>query len=66
MGKSLRPHRRIQRLRGRSLFFLNSVLLIIPLVYFGYQPLLRHMASIIIRDSEPKKADATRSEAKSA
>jgi len=33
-------------------------LLIIPLVYFGYQPLLRHMASIIIRDSEPKKADA--------
>jgi len=59
LGKSLRPHRAIQRLKGRNLFYLNFVLLIIPLVYFGYQPLLRYMASmIIISDSEPKKADA--------
>ena len=30
----------------------------VPLTYFGYQPLLRSTASIIISDSEPKKADA--------
>ena len=58
MGKSLRPRPGKQRFGGRSLFFVNFILVMVPLTYFGYQPLLRSTASIIISDSEPKKADA--------
>ncbi|HYR41450.1 MAG TPA: YdcF family protein [Terriglobia bacterium] len=30
----------------------------IPVSYFGYEPLLRYLAGFIIADSEPKKSDA--------
>lgn len=46
-----RPH-------GRSLFFLNFVLLLIPLVYFGYQSVLRASTGILISEDMPEKSDA--------
>jgi uncharacterized SAM-binding protein YcdF (DUF218 family) len=43
---------------GRNLFLLNFVLFMIPVTYFGYQPMLRYSASAVIIESKPKKADA--------
>ena len=37
---------------------LNFVLFLIPVTYFGYQPLLRYSTTAIISASEPKPADA--------
>ena len=42
----------------RGLFLINFVLFMIPVTYFGYQPLLRLSASAIITADEPKKSDA--------
>ena len=59
MGKSIKPGGGKPRKFGRkSLFLVNFILLMIPVIYFGYRPLLRYSASAIIADSEPKKADA--------
>jgi uncharacterized SAM-binding protein YcdF (DUF218 family) len=40
------------------LFFVNTVLILIPAVWFGYQPLLRFAAGILVIASEPQPADA--------
>ena len=58
MGQTLRPRRGFRTLRGRKLVLLNVFLIVIPLAYLGYQPLLRYLGSMIISDSEPKRADA--------
>ena len=59
MGKGVKPGGGKPKKFGRkSLFLVNSILLMIPVTYFGYQPLLRYLASAIIIDSEPRKADA--------
>ena len=42
----------------RSLFFLNFVLFLIPITYFGYQPALRYSASILMVNDSPRKSDA--------
>ena len=42
----------------RGLFVINFVLFMIPVTYFGYQPLLRLSASAIMTSDEPKKSDA--------
>jgi uncharacterized SAM-binding protein YcdF (DUF218 family) len=47
-----------RRFSRRTLFVVNFVLFMIPVTYFGYQPLLRYSANFIIADSEPKKSDA--------
>jgi uncharacterized SAM-binding protein YcdF (DUF218 family) len=47
-----------QRVGRRGLFLLNFVLFMIPVTYFGYQPLLRYSTTVIISSSEPKQADA--------
>jgi uncharacterized SAM-binding protein YcdF (DUF218 family) len=54
LGKSLRP----RRLGGKTLFFVNTVLILIPLAYFGYQPLLRYSAILLIVDEKPQPGDA--------
>ncbi len=38
--------------------FLNFVLFLIPVTYFGYQPLLRYSASILMVNDPPRKSDA--------
>lgn len=43
---------------GKRIYFLNFVLLIIPLTYFGYQPVLRYCASIVIVNEPIEKSDA--------
>src|SRR5438477_1827707 len=52
-----RPSSR-KRIGRRGLFALNFVLFMIPVTYFGYQPLLRYSTTAIISASEPKPADA--------
>ena len=44
--------------RPKWLFLVNFVLFMIPVTYFGYRPLLRYSANVIIAESEPNKADA--------
>ncbi len=68
MGKAAKPERgsaeqvmkppRTKRKFRSSLFLINFVLIMIPLTYFGYQPLLRLSASIIIASDVPEKSDA--------
>src|SRR5438552_7962798 len=55
--RSPRPSSR-KRIGRRGLFMLNFVLFLIPVTYFGYQPLLRYSTTAIISASEPKPADA--------
>jgi uncharacterized SAM-binding protein YcdF (DUF218 family) len=47
-----------KRIGRRGLFLVNFVLFMIPVTYFGYQPLLRYSTGAIISSSEPKPADA--------
>src|SRR3954454_19057393 len=49
------PRKKIGR---TGLFMLNFVLFMIPVTYFGYQPLLRYSTTAIISSSEPHPADA--------
>jgi hypothetical protein len=49
---------RTKRKFGKGLLLINFVLLMIPITYLGYQPLLRMSASIIMTDDEPRKSDA--------
>src|SRR5205814_7277324 len=68
LGKAAKPERdsaeqvmkppRTRRKFRSSLFLINFVLIMIPLTYFGYQPLLRLSASIIIASDVPEKSDA--------
>jgi len=58
LGKAVKPKQVQRRLQGKTLFFLNLVLVMIPLAYFGYEPLLRYSTSLIMIDSQPHKADA--------
>ncbi len=53
----MKPPRTRRKFRS-SLFLINFVLIMIPLTYFGYQPLLRLSASIIIASDVPEKSDA--------
>ena len=57
MGKNLRPPA-TKRRYGKGIYFLNFVLFIIPVTYFGYQPLLRACAWIIMIDDPVQKSDA--------
>src|SRR5881396_3703501 len=43
---------------SRGIYLLNFVLFIIPLIYLGYQPVLRYCASIVIVDEPIHKSDA--------
>src|SRR5213592_679044 len=43
---------------SRGIYLLNFVLFIIPLIYLGYQPVLRYCASIVIVDEPFEKSDA--------
>lgn len=54
----MKPRSVKPKLHRRSLYFLNFVLISIPMVYFGYQPLLRASASILIIHETPAKSDA--------
>lgn len=54
MGKSLK-HR---RLGGKTLFFVNTLLVLIPLAYFTYQPLLRYATVLLIVNEQPRPSDA--------
>lgn len=58
MGKGVKPNGAKRKFGRKSFFFANIVLLMIPVTYFGYEPLLRYSASLIVIDSEPRKADA--------
>jgi uncharacterized SAM-binding protein YcdF (DUF218 family) len=58
LKKPTKPHIGKKKFGRKSLFFVNLMLVMIPVTYFGYQPLLRYSASAIIIDSEPEKADA--------
>ncbi len=59
MGKGVKPGGGKPGKFGRKpLFLVNFILLMIPVTYFGYRPLLRYSASAIIAESEPIKADA--------
>ena len=58
LGKTVKPKAAPQRFGRKSVYLLNFLLLLIPVTYFGYQPLLRYSASAIIIDSQPEKADA--------
>ena len=42
----------------KGIYFLNLVLFIVPLTYFGYRPALRYCASLLIVDEPLKKSDA--------
>jgi len=55
--RSPRPNPR-KKIGRKGLFMLNFVLFMIPVTYFGYQPLLRYSTAAIISTSEPKPADA--------
>lgn len=57
MGRGLRPKGGVRQYK-KTLFFVNLVLFIIPVTYYGYQPFLRACASIVIIDEQPKKSDA--------
>ena len=60
MRKSVKakPDGSKKRVGRKGLFLLNFVLVMIPVTYFGYQPLLRYSTTAIISSSEPKQADA--------
>ena len=57
MGKNLRPPA-TKRRYGKGIYFLNFILFIIPVTYFGYQPLLRASTWIIMIDDPVRKSDA--------
>ena len=42
----------------KKLFALNVVLLLVPLTYYGYQPLLRTVGGFLIVSEEPRTSDA--------
>ena len=56
MGKS--PKIKTHKLSGKKLFILNTLLILIPLAYFGYQPLLRFSTILLIVNEEPQPSDA--------
>jgi uncharacterized SAM-binding protein YcdF (DUF218 family) len=56
--KVTKPKEKKGRFGRKSLFFVNFILLMIPVTYFGYQPLLRYSSAAIIVDSSPAQADA--------
>jgi uncharacterized SAM-binding protein YcdF (DUF218 family) len=60
LGKEVKkpPQGARRRFGRRALLLVNFVLFMIPVSYFGYEPLLRYSAGFIIADSEPKKSDA--------
>jgi uncharacterized SAM-binding protein YcdF (DUF218 family) len=47
-----------RRLGGKRLFFINVVLIIIPLTWFGYRTVLRSLGNVLIVDEKPAPADA--------
>src|SRR5262245_27679152 len=55
--RSPRPNPR-KKIGRKNLFVLNFVLFLIPVTYFGYQPLLRYSTTAISSTEEPKPADA--------
>ena len=57
MGKSVK-HGDTRGFGRKAIFPLNFVLILIPVMYFGYQPLLRYSASIFIVDAQPQPSDA--------
>lgn len=57
MGKGMKPPG-TKRKFGKGLLLINFILFMIPVTYFGYQPLLRLSASAIMTNDEPKKSDA--------
>jgi uncharacterized SAM-binding protein YcdF (DUF218 family) len=54
----VKPKGAERKLRGKSLWLVNFILLMIPVTYWGYEPVLRYSASLIIINSQPRKADA--------
>ena len=54
MGKTVKR----RPLSRRSLFFINFVLLLIPLTFFGYEPILRSVGRFLIVSEQPETADA--------
>lgn len=56
MGKT--PKMKPRKLGGKKLFILNTLLILIPLAYFGYQPLLRFSTILLIVNEKPKPSDA--------
>jgi hypothetical protein len=57
LGKNLKPPA-TKRRYGKGIYFLNFILFIIPVAYFGYQPLLRSCAWIVMIDDPVRKSDA--------
>ena len=60
MGKALKAPKppATKRKFGKGLYLLNFVLFMIPVTYFGYQPLLRYCTSVIVVDDPVLKSDA--------
>jgi uncharacterized SAM-binding protein YcdF (DUF218 family) len=58
LGKVLKLNEAKRKFGRKSLFFVNIILVMVPVTYFGYEPLLRYSASLIVIDSQPRKADA--------
>ena len=47
-----------KKLNRKSLYFINSLLILIPLAYFTYRPVLRLIGRIEVVDETPARADA--------
>jgi uncharacterized SAM-binding protein YcdF (DUF218 family) len=57
-GMRRKPVKKRPFLSGRRLFFLNVVLFLVPLTYFGYEPFLRRAAYFLVVDEAAESADA--------
>jgi uncharacterized SAM-binding protein YcdF (DUF218 family) len=57
LGKGVKPAATRSKY-GKGLYILNFVLLMIPITYFGYSPLMRHCAAIIVVEDPIQKSDA--------
>jgi hypothetical protein len=57
LGKALKPPV-TKRKYGKGLYLLNLVLFMIPITYFGYQPLLRYCTRAIVVEDDVRKSDA--------
>lgn len=57
MGKGLKP-KAVKKPSKKTLLAVNFVLFMIPLTYYGYQPLLRYCGSILMVDEPPRESDA--------
>jgi uncharacterized SAM-binding protein YcdF (DUF218 family) len=56
LGKAVKP--KAPGRNRRSLFFINVLLILIPLTFFGYRPFLRAAGNVLVVQDVPQAADA--------